>query len=383
MKFKTRVRLFMLLCLVKVAEQSCKSIIKNKPQCDSFGDINLGQTDWVGITTNNLEPLDVIENGNNIKRLQIDGSINGIKEGAFTKMPKLEQLVLSSNKLEVIPQGVFNNLNLKQIYLNENRIAKIEAGAFENDNNLRKLSFRYNNIKRLQPETFNNLNLEQLTLSHNKISTLNKNDLGVLPALTVLHLDNNRLTTFLSDSLSHPQRLEILWLHNNSINVLFSYMFQELKSLKLLNLGSNGITMIEPRTFEKIPLINNLILFNNSITHLTGAEFTNTGMHHLEKLYINYNKLMYLSSDMLVRLPRLKLVTIGGNPWECSCLDLLLKIFKQHKVTVKCDDVYFEGMRPVCIGNSTHCDYNYDRNLSDLFVKSLREYPRDKKWCLL
>lgn len=115
---------------------------------------------------------------------------------------KLEYLNLDHNLLYYINRDHFSNLdNLKELYLNNNRIVTID---FTNNDlkKLTKLDLSYNQIKILNRASLDSLaNLKYFNLTHNRIKWMSSTILQIFWKLETLDISLNHLTNFPYSSL--------------------------------------------------------------------------------------------------------------------------------------------------------------------------------------
>lgn len=381
----------LLLYFAKNSDQKCDSLPKTVT-CDSLQDLygNSSLKENVVIfETTGLETFRIVPNerAKDIERLKIQNAINNLSRDVIKNFLKLKTLHFYSNKIEIIRNETLENQNLEILAFYECSVKTIENDAFVNLPKLKELRITINNLTQIQKKVFNNLPIRTLALSGNQISQIEKLSFANLPNLEYLFLDNNNLSEFnVPEFVTNLSKLKRLWLHQNKISEITNYMLEGLTNLSVLNLGFNRISQIEPKSFEQTPKLTTLVLAHNFLKILDGSVLPSVGLQELKILYLDHNRLMYLSSNFLFRLNSLKLITIGGNPWSCPCLDLVLRWLDDNNVDLKCDKEFFNGERPTCVvplrKNSDVCVYSYDERSFNLF-KNYYETYSSTKFCLL
>lgn len=375
----------LLLLFSKKGESKCVFPSESTVLCDNIEELyqNYNFQYYVGITgpetLTNLKPLNIVptKSAKDIKILTIKQAINSLNDSAFDNFSKLTHLHLSNNKITKIPSAVFQNLKLENLGIDNCSVEILSPGAFTKLQNLQELRVTNNAIREIHEEVFTDLPIHSLILDHNKISKIDSLAFANLLNLRKLSLKNNALTKiFLPDLVSYPQKLEELHLDHNRLTEITNYMLEGVVNLKILDLGYNSIETIEPRTFDHTPKLNTLLLHYNDIKWIHGDVLPTVGLHKLQILTLDYNRLMFLSSSFIHRLTDLRIISIGGNPWQCECLNLVLKWISDNKVELmRRDKEFFKGLRPVCVvGDRNECVYAYRTNLYQLYKAKIVDY---------
>jgi hypothetical protein len=164
-------------------------------------------------------------------------------------------VTLVNQELFNIPD--FRNLNIKNIWLDMNKISKIEKLP----NTVNRLFIRSNNIEKLEnlPEE-----LEELWICDNKISVIEN-----LPAsLKKLYINNNNV----SNIVSLPENIEIVQIYNNPIKQIPDWILN-CENLRIFSVNEN---VVVPQEFKSL-LESRRMIMNNNQNNLTGFPNNLTG----------------------------------------------------------------------------------------------------------
>lgn len=169
-----------------------------------------------------------------------DNSIStvGVEEGAFREAVSLKTLFLTKNHLSSVPIGLPEEL--RELRLDENRIALIADDAFENVTGLEVLLLDGNLLtdEGIDPGAFQSLaNLKTLSMARNSLMFPPPN----LPAefLVKLNLQDNQMSEIPSEAFRGLHRLERLDISNNQLQSLTQGVFDGLGSLRQLTVRNN------------------------------------------------------------------------------------------------------------------------------------------------
>lgn len=312
----------------------------------------------------NLESLEYLTlSGNKIVSLD---------ENIFQELTSLISLRLESNKLQIIEQNLLvNNLNLTELRFDTNEIAVINGNPFER---LTKLKFLNLGSNRLRSVDIVHTNLERLWIPYNKLKTIevNKNLKLLYAAYNELEEINFTGNTemmelklrqnFISDISNFSTalgRLEVLDLSYNPINTLKISSFSRMSDLVKLNLEYTNITTssLTFGTFAHNVNLTHLDLAYNQLGKIDFGIFTS--LYQLSHLKIDGNNLTDIPYENIkVNFPKLSLISLVDNDWNCTYLSNMIKQLKAMNVIVYVftkqrvyDETNVDGIR--CHNNKT------------------------------
>lgn len=169
-----------------------------------------------------------------------DNSIStvGVEEGAFREAVSLKMLFLTKNHLSSVPIGLPDDL--KELRLDENRIAVIAEEAFRNVTRLQRLLLDGNLLtdEGIAPGTFQDLvTLRELSLARNSLTY----PPPFLPGevLVKLNFQENQINQIPVRAFAGLHKLEKLDISNNQLQSLTQGVFDGLVSLRQLTVRNN------------------------------------------------------------------------------------------------------------------------------------------------
>lgn len=169
-----------------------------------------------------------------------DNSIStvGVEEGAFREAVSLKMLFLTKNHLSSVPIGLPDDL--KELRLDENRIAVIAEEAFQNVTRLERLMLDGNLLTDdgITPGTFQDLAiLRDLSLARNSLTY--PPPLLPVEVLVKLNFQENQINQIPVRAFLGMHKLERLDISNNQLQSLTEGVFDGLVSLRQLTVRNN------------------------------------------------------------------------------------------------------------------------------------------------
>ncbi len=231
-------------------------------------------------------------------------SISNLPHDIFSTFNFLQALDLSHNKIQILPNFIFEKLDLIELKLRGNQLS-INSEIFEPLSKLIELSITFDNNYAVDPDLF--VNLKTLViLSVDTEQSIPESIFNELKSLRVLYLRvKNRLPKSVFSNLnlrtlgiSHQynltkelfkplENLIELFLNENHFHQLPSQIFDELINLKILDLSQNKLRSLEKDIFNQLTKLEELDLSNNSLSKLDETIFDN--LSNLLQLNIQNN----------------------------------------------------------------------------------------------
>ncbi|XP_023696226.2 leucine-rich repeat-containing protein 40 [Paramormyrops kingsleyae] len=246
-----------------------------------------------------------------------------VHDNQLTSLPKtigelqqLQKLNLSHNKLRELPEQLWSLTNLRSLQLQQNVLEVLPQGVGQLAN-LDELDLSGNQLTEV-PDSLGGLNnLVKLNLSHNKLKSL---PLGIsgMTNLKLLDCTRNHLEN-VPPVLAHMTSLEQLYLRHNKLRVLPE--LSSCKMLKELHVGNNQIESVEAQQLKHLTALGVLELRDNKLKNLPDEV---TLLEGLERLDISNNDISSLPCA-LGNMTKLKMLSLEGNSLRTIRRDLLTK----------------------------------------------------------
>ncbi|KAM3612521.1 uncharacterized protein V6R79_009619 [Siganus canaliculatus] len=262
-----------LLILCSLSNDLCVTgLTHHEPKEQSWNNQNLSSV-----------PLD-LDTG--LRRLDL--SNNFIRQLHTLALPHLEQLDLSSNQLDLISEGTFQNLvQLKELDLSRNELY----------NNLDSNSKALQSISRLKT-----LDISMNGLNNDAVERYLQNK----PFLDQLNLTGNVLTRLSPNLFKESKMLRSITIDDNQISVIEKGTFEQLRQLEMLSLAQNNLAFICDFKLAQVKYLN---LSRNSVEFFLTLE--DNQLYSLEVLDLSHNKLLYF--PIVPKISNLKYLYLQNN----------------------------------------------------------------------
>ncbi|KAI8429263.1 hypothetical protein MSG28_007770 [Choristoneura fumiferana] len=322
--------------------------------------------------------------------------ITRIEKDAFNALPSLEELDLSQNNIKEFSRVFRQSPNLKKLNLSGSFIEQIKLNAFDRLTKLNSLDLSNNLImgKNLDSHTFDHCrSIEYLDLGGNVMTGTSDHLLHALETIKTLILrrcslqavpgfaTRSNLNTMTQLALSFNQitrlhdpktfaelvKLEYLELGGNLIDFVHEDIFKPMKSIRAISLHHNKISRLPENLFTDLNKLININLSNNLIEYVPVNAFRRTSVKNLN---LAGNRFTYLQDNFCLELrnsgARLQKFFFNQNPWQCACLNEVLKEVKN--IGIEYNSIKFKGKEPVCV-TSKEFQCKRQMNINDEYLE--------------
>ncbi|KAM4748873.1 leucine-rich repeats and immunoglobulin-like domains protein 3 [Rhinophrynus dorsalis] len=233
----------------------------------------------------------------------------------------LETLDLSNNFITELKTGSFPALQLKYLYINNNRIKTIQPGTFDNlSSTLQVLKLNRNRISYIPSKMFKLSNLQHLELNRNKIKEVYGLTFQGLDSLKSLRIQRNSISKLMDGAFWGLSTMEVLQLDHNNLTEITKGWLYGLLMLQKLHLSQNTISKISPDAWEFCQKLSELDLSFNQLTRLEESSFVGLGL--LGSLFIGNNKVGYIADGAFRGLSGLSILDLKSNEISWTIEDM-------------------------------------------------------------
>ncbi|KAK7112901.1 toll-like receptor 2 type-2 [Littorina saxatilis] len=240
---------------------------------------------------------------------------NGTKDTLF---PNLTQLILDFNVISSIPDPVCLP-KLRVLNMMYNRIAYFTSSMFS--------AVRFPALQMLE--------VTEMEGKINKIEAYAFNNSGMVYVGLGFNFIDFSSDVVDGDFLAGCTGLTDLYLNENNFGEVsverFHRLLRPVGGLKTLYLGKAQIQRISSKTFINLPNLTHLYFYNNFLQFLPDGAFDQ--LPNLRLLSIGKNRISKVSSTTFSAdtQERLTGLSLGGNPFDCSCEILWFQQWMQSK----------------------------------------------------
>lgn len=353
-------------------------------------------------------------NENDLSEIQLDlsfNAINQIDEFAFgiSNVPtmtlllakQITKLNMNNNELNQFQLSFIGQLvNLKELYLDYNKIENLPDNLFLNSRYLEHLSLRGNSIVAIQSEfSFSGLhfNLKRLNLASNKMQSLGKRVFMQTSKLRELSLERNNLGIHFDSLISNSTDLNVLMntfegieselktlnLESNQLQPSHLWSIANLLNLETLKLGNNKMSSLslratlvveqqqqfsmEQKLFKVFEFYRNLSILDMQNSSLTQMPYFISLNNTLTALNLAQNQICHVNSNNLRSVyAKLKNLNLNMNPLKCDCnmiglREWISEISEPNTASWKCSSPNLNKNKLV---NQLHSNYDFNCDLA-------------------
>ncbi|XP_045479243.1 lutropin-choriogonadotropic hormone receptor isoform X2 [Harmonia axyridis] len=232
-----------------------------------------------------------------------------ISENAFVKLTSLKVLELDDNYLTHIPLAVTKLPQLQELSISGNRIKYIPGGLLQQTPALALLELKGNSLEGVDFYAFSHLpRLRKLILSDAKnLSTFP--NLNGTSALEVLRLDRASLGDVPSNLCTFCPKLKSLDLKSNQLEKIPD--INDCKEMRVLDLANNKIRSVEGKVFRGMYQMHDLLLSHNEIQYIPQEAFHN--LSKLQVLDLESNQISFIHPDAFLSISKIEDLNLGNN----------------------------------------------------------------------
>jgi len=250
-------------------------------------------------------------------------NITRINGDSFFGASRVKILVLDENQISQVDvdDRSFRQLrNLKQLWLNINRLVRVPVGL---PSSIERLMLDSNNIEKLSADSFPNLSqLSTLTLMENAITEVAIGSFRSLSTLTHLDLSANKITSLSSGLFESNTQLKTLLLSRNPLQIIDAGSFHGITQLRTLSLSFVQTRIcVDEDAFAPLSRLISLQLDNSpwlAATFVSSSRFV-TSLTSLRHLSLQRTDLSRLKSSFLPTFfPNVESVRLSGSGWACD-----------------------------------------------------------------
>lgn len=280
-------------------------------------------------------------------------SFKEIPQFSSPKFVVFDELILSENAIEHIPEYAFHGLRIKRLIMLSNPLKSVDQNAFDElQNSLEELILEFNpsvvqtvlpaNLINLKSLTLINFNLPHLTkdyfyqmkkLVHLTLkscrieSITSQGFISIEKQLRTLILDGNQLNEKIFSQLNHLTGLEKLSLTHNRIEHINLHWFNS--HLQYLDLSYNSIKTINfsssCQQLKQINLQNNRLTIDSLHGPLPSS---------VKQIYFDFNSIEYFPDNFFLEQNALEILSLENNDFSLTNSDVFQNLNQLKKLNL-------------------------------------------------
>lgn len=282
-------------------------------------DANWAHMRVLNASNNSLTRFALYGTSNTLTSLNLSfGKISSLATDMFEHLGSVENLILDSNQIRVLPEGVGSLSNLVHLSIKNNLLDELPAtiGKLQR---LQMLSISGNNLPALPTQIWLCSQLTVLNASSNLLHDFPDPPLtsaAVEPGLE--ELDTRKLATVskapstANGRIAPPLALGLqkLYLGDNRLTDDVFAPISLMTEVRILNLSFNELYEIPPSSLFKCQQLEELYLSGNKLTSLPPEDLER--LVNLKIIYVNGNRLQTLPAE-LGKIRKLFALDVGSN----------------------------------------------------------------------
>lgn len=186
----------------------------------------------------------------------------------FAWLKQLKSLTMEGNDFTEMPESIFRLPDLEYLDLSSNKLRELPVNTVYGCTKLKKLKLKYNSLASLPKQLLSLTRLQYIDASANKISKIPEKGWQNLKELTYVNFSTNYIPVF-PDGLQQITSLETLELADNNISIIPD-LKGEAYRVKRLNISSNELTLL-PEHIGKYTSLEYLNAAGNMLTDLPAS----------------------------------------------------------------------------------------------------------------
>jgi Leucine-rich repeat (LRR) protein len=187
--------------------------------------------------------------------------VERIESGAFSKGVEVEEISIVFNKIARIEDGTFSGLKkLTYLEIQDSQVQQISENAFKDLESVKILRLPFNNIRELPKKVFSSMNkLERVEMNNNSLTTIDGDIFYNNENLQYVFFEYNRINTIGDNFLDGMLKFNTLRVNENvCVNASFSSRNDAMRGLSLCYGLSTG-SSVAPESAGKLFLLTSIL----------------------------------------------------------------------------------------------------------------------------